>query len=212
MENKLCIELHKLLTSDPSKVFKSPKDVHDKKCSGVYFFFEDGETYHGMSKIVRVGTHAIKKTSNVKLYKRITQHYGKNHRASVMRQIIGGCLLVDDGKADYWDIWRKQKKNNPVDAVYEKELEERISEYMEEHMSFTYIEVEDKEERKRLEKAAISLLAQTDDFKCSQSWMGLKCPKAEVREECGLWLSAEKNKEPMTEEELAYYSSLFLKK
>src|ERR1700687_3320538 len=57
---------------------------------GVYFFMEEGENRSDSGnglRIVRVGTHALKKDSETKLWTRLSQHRGQertgggNHRA-----------------------------------------------------------------------------------------------------------------------------------
>ncbi len=45
---------------------------------GVYFFLEDGETNaDGTSKVVRVGTHALRPTDQITLWGRLRQHRGR---------------------------------------------------------------------------------------------------------------------------------------
>src|SRR4051794_10024716 len=64
---------------------------------GVYFFMEDGEVRSDSgtgSRIVRVGTHALKENSGTTLWNRLSRHRGStstgggNHRGSIFRLIV----------------------------------------------------------------------------------------------------------------------------
>lgn len=82
---------------------------------GVYFFFEPGEersdTGHG-SRVVRVGTHALKNGSKTTLWNRLSQHReatgsrGGNHRGSIFRLLVGAALKNRDRlqSASLWGI------------------------------------------------------------------------------------------------------------
>jgi hypothetical protein len=69
---------------------------------GVYFFHETGEnradTGEG-SRVVRVGTHALKEGRSTTLWDRLSAHRGKlrsgggNHRGSIFRLIVGTALI-----------------------------------------------------------------------------------------------------------------------
>ena len=68
---------------------------------GVYFFFEPGEMRSvkiSCSRVVRIGTHALKTGSSTALWKRISQHRGTkssgggNHRGSVFRKLAGDAI------------------------------------------------------------------------------------------------------------------------
>jgi hypothetical protein len=67
---------------------------------GVYFFLEGTEnrTTSGMgNRIVRIGTHALKKEGKTKFWHRLAQHRGSleggNHRGSIFRLLIGDALM-----------------------------------------------------------------------------------------------------------------------
>ena len=71
---------------------------------GVYLVFEPGE-YRAdghTPRVVRVGTHALKRGSQRRLWQRLRQHRGNNdgggnHRGSVFRKHVGAALLARDG-------------------------------------------------------------------------------------------------------------------
>jgi hypothetical protein len=66
---------------------------------GVYFFFGATEKHSGLgtgSRIVRVGTHALKKNGKAKFWQRLSQHRGNerggNHRGSIFRLLVGEAI------------------------------------------------------------------------------------------------------------------------
>ena len=70
---------------------------------GMYFFFEPGETRSGSgagSRVVRIGTHALRPGSQSSLWGRLFQHRGSpsggNHRGSVFRLLVGLALQARD--------------------------------------------------------------------------------------------------------------------
>ena len=77
---------------------------------GVYFFREAGEcrkeTGEG-SRIVRVGTHALKAGANTKLWGRLKHHkgtvkpFGGDKDSSVFRKIVGAALIEKHGYDKY---------------------------------------------------------------------------------------------------------------
>src|SRR4051812_16188490 len=72
---------------------------------GVYFIFEPNETRVNSGsgpRVVRVGTHALRDTSNTRLWTRLKQHRGRsrtrggNHRGSIFRLLIGLALMAKE--------------------------------------------------------------------------------------------------------------------
>lgn len=73
---------------------------------GVYFFFEPGEQRRDIgdgSRVVRIGTHALKAGARSRLWRRLSQHKGRtktgggNHRGSIFRLIVGSAIKQRDG-------------------------------------------------------------------------------------------------------------------
>jgi hypothetical protein len=73
---------------------------------GVYFFMEAGEGRRESgagTRIVRVGTHALKENGSTLLWTRLAQHRGGlatgsgNHRGSIFRVIVGSALIAQRG-------------------------------------------------------------------------------------------------------------------
>lgn len=163
------------------------KDIYK---NGVYILFEKGETYKDLDRVVRIGTH----TGTDNLYTRLTEHFiNENKDRSIFRKNIGRCFLKDD---PYIDIWNKDFKlritrelyNKERDLTKEKKLEERISKYIKDNMSFTVIEVHDKDERLYYEGKLIGTISSFKEFKSSENWLGHISPTKRIRES-GLWQS-----------------------
>lgn len=160
---------------------------------GVYFFMEPGEVRRESgegSRIVRVGTHALKDGSRTTLWKRLSQHKGQrsgggNHRGSIFRLLIGAALLAD-GPA-LCATWGQG--NNAARAVreVERELESRVSAVIGQ-MPFLFIHIDDAPGpgslRGVIERNAIALLSNYGKRPldaASKDWLGARCPRDRVR-------------------------------
>lgn len=75
---------------------------------GVYFFFEPGELREDgkTPRVVRVGTHALKRGARSTLWGRLRQHRGTmrgkmpgggHHRGSIFRLHVGSAILRREG-------------------------------------------------------------------------------------------------------------------
>jgi len=85
---QLCIRLHQLLTTMPRYTWEEIDSIPFR--NGIYLVFEEEETYRGMSRIVRVGTH----TSPNRLRQRLKDHFVReNHNGSIFCKNIGKALL-----------------------------------------------------------------------------------------------------------------------
>ena len=141
--------------------------------SGVYFFFEDGETrVDGTSRVVRVGTHALRPTSGkTRLWSRLRQHRGRiggrnpgggNHRASIFRGHVGTALIRRDSLPDgLLKSWVSSHRN-PEWAQAEDQLEREVSRYIG-SMPFLWLAVPTKpdgsSDRGIIERNSIALLS-----------------------------------------------------
>lgn len=170
---------------------------------GVYFFREDGEVRVGSGigpRIVRVGTHALKRGSRTRLWTRLRSHKGRdrsgsgNHRVSIFRGHVGNALRERDGfDCPDWD-----RRNRPPGTITpeirerERPLEEAVSRTIG-AMPFLWLAVEDEpgpdSRRGSLERNAIALLSgyrRPAPDPPSASWLGLHCARGKVRPS-GLW-------------------------
>ncbi len=125
--------------------------------SGLYVMFEkDEKTPDGLDRIVRIG-----KADN--LYKRLTQHFVGDKDKSIFRKHVGRSLLTKQGlSTEQWD----------TKGFAMPKIEKQVSKYLEENISFLVIEVNDKEERKALESKLIGLVANCQECKPSENWLG----------------------------------------
>jgi hypothetical protein len=211
----IVLELHQLFNeqrrfSFPFKEFKKeiPKN-------GIYIIFENGEKYNAFDRIVRVGTH----TGNNQLLSRLNQHFVKeNKNRSIFRKNIGRCFLNKE-KPSYLLLWElditsrvdKEKNINLLDLAFEKELEKKITEYVQSNLSFCVLPFDTKEERLFWESKIASTLAKVGEIKPSGNWLGNHSTKDKIKRS-GLWQVNELYNEGLTEVEFDKLKSMFLEK
>lgn len=173
--------------------------------NGIYIIFEKGETFEGFDRIVRIGTH----TGDNQLHSRLYQHFtNENKDRSIFRKNIGRCFL-NLKKEPYAKIWeldfttkvQREKNAHFRDAVFEKNLEKKITRYIQANLSFSVFEVSSKSKRLNLESRIISTISLCSNCKPSPNWLGLHSPKDRIRES-GLWQVNELYKEPVRQNDL----------
>lgn len=197
--NDVTLRLHGLLQQLPR--YKKEDISKISFDDGICFFFEDGEIYHDFDRIVRVGAHIV----DSKLKQRLRDHYKHNQEGSAFRKSIGKAMLRYDQYKfeELLDLeFSKGKSPNRV-KKYEKEknMEQRITRYLNDRFSFVCVKVVEKELRLRLVEGLIALLHNTEDFKPSSQWFGRYSPNEEIRVS-GLWLREGVNYVPLTKEEI----------
>ena len=167
---------------------------------GVYFFFEPGERRSGSgagSRVVRVGTHALKAGSGTTLWGRLRQHRGTlnppggNHRGSVFRKLVGDAVIAQTPKHQI-ETWGRKDSASRAVRDSERPLERLVSQRIG-AMSVVFLPVDDEPGRNSLrgfiERNAIALLsgyvgAVIDSP--SPDWIGLYSTRERVRRS-GLW-------------------------
>lgn len=177
---------------------------------GVYFFFEEGENRSDTGnnqRVVRVGTHALKQTSQTTLWKRLSQHQGVrstgrgNHRGSIFRLLVGRSIMHRDKliETKSWGVG-----NDPGSAsrslgltrdqivASEGALEAAVSEHIR-RMPFLWLAIDDvagpQSDRSMIERSAIALLSNYEKSAldpASMGWLGTYCDRQRVRQS-GLW-------------------------
>lgn len=199
----ICNELHFLFNK--LKRYRFPFDKNELPLNGIYILFEAGEQAHGVDRIVRIGTH----TGDKRLRSRLKQHFiNENKDRSIFRKNIGRALLckMQDSFLKQWE-WNlttrkaKEKYGHLVEFEKQAKIEQQVTKYIQSIFSFVAFQVDNKEERLSLESKIISTVSLCDDCFPSKSWLGLKSPKAKIRES-GLWLVNELYKKPLMENEL----------
>lgn len=204
--SETCKWLHEQLERLPLIRFPFNPDLLPE--NGIYFFYEEGETWgHGGNKprIVRVGTHRGGNFRN-----RIGEHFllreskmdfdkdrSKPSDRSIFRKNIGRALL-NKTPDPYLKTWEKdfikkenRKKYGPLRNIQkEKAVETEVTRIIRENFSFRYIIINGQETRmgtKGLESFLIGTIAQCELCKPSPNWLGNHSPKKQIKEK-GLWL------------------------
>ncbi len=192
--------LHMLFNGLPRLDWESLTEIPYR--NGIYIMFEKGETYHGLDRIVRIGTHR----GQERLVRRLKDHFlRENAGGSILRKNIGRAFL---GKAadPYLRIWNISWRNDANTAQYrhlrdrefEAGLESRISDYLRSNFSFVCIPVSSARERLRLEEGLIALLHRHPSFGPGADWFGLNSPISDIAES-GLWNRQGLHGDPLTE-------------
>ena len=211
---KLYNQLHELFNSEGRFCFPFNNDIELIPRNGIYIIFENGEQYKNWDRIVRVGTH----TGDNQLRSRLKQHFiNENKNRSIFRKNIGRCLLNKD-KNPYLSKWDldttskedKMKNGHLIDKTFEQEVEKRISQYIQENLSFTVFEVLTKDKRLFWESRIISTLAAFPNINPSENWLGQYSPKEKIRE-YGLWQVNELLNQPLNESEFNALTELIKK-
>lgn len=165
--------------------------------SGVYFFFEPGESRLDGSqlRVVRVGTHGVSRGSKATLWNRLRTHRGTgsglgNHRSSIFRLHLGAALANRDSSL-YVASWGIGQSADSTVRKGEEKLEQVVSKHIGE-MSILWLAIDDEagpaSDRAYLEKNLIGLFVGKDGSidGPSKDWLGRNSPDVRIRES-GLW-------------------------
>ncbi|OGW54658.1 MAG: hypothetical protein A2Y81_03615 [Nitrospirae bacterium RBG_13_43_8] len=201
--SKECEILHNIFSSMARHKF--PFDSSLIPQNGIYVLFQESEIGHGAERIVRVGTH----TGNNQLRSRLKQHFlNENKDRSIFRKNIGRAILrkIKDPFLEQWEIDLTARKFNDkysrkIDFDRQKEIESKVSQYIQKNFSFSVFQIEDKTRRLEIESKLISTVSLCNNCKPSSEWLGNYSPKVKIRES-GLWLVNELYKTPFTLQEL----------
>jgi hypothetical protein len=202
--SEICSQLHEIIHQ--LQRFQFPLDISRLPKNGIYFLFERGETGHGGSRVVRIGTH----TGDRQLKSRLRQHFVKENKdRSIFRKNIGRAILNREGDSflAQWEIDLTSRKSKEtlgasVDRAKQAEIEKHVSAYIQENFQFSVIEVESKSRRLELEAKMISTVSLCSDCRPSANWLGLSSPKEKIRKS-GLWLVNELYGKPLVKEDLS---------
>lgn len=196
--SKNCNLLH--IWFNKMKKFTFPFNKDKIPENGIYILFEKGEFAHSTNRIVRVGTH----TGKNQLRSRLFQHFlNENKDRSIFRKNIGRALLNRD-KDSFLEKWEldlttkdaKEKYSDSVDFDRQKEIEKKVTEYIQKNFSFVVFQIDEKTKRLEIESKIISTISLCDECKPSKNWLGNFSPKEKIRKS-GLWLVNELWKNPL---------------
>jgi hypothetical protein len=173
--------------------------------NGIYIMFEKGESYHGMDRIVRIGTHR----GQDRLLKRLRDHFVKEDAdGSIFRKNIGRAFLkmTSDPYLQVWEIDMHNSENERnyghlINEELETELEAKIGRYLRDNITFVCFPVDEEAERLRLEEGIIASLNRHPLFGPSSNWLGLNSPMPEIASS-GLWNRQGLLGQPLSDEEL----------
>ena len=201
----IALELHQLFNAQKRFSFPFKQLIKEIPQNGIYIIFENGEKYKRLDRIVRVGTH----TGNNQLRSRLKQHFVKeNKNRSVFRKNIGRCFLNKENSTyiNLWELDRtsrvdKEKNLKLLDLNFEKQIEKRISNYVQTNLSFCTFQIDTEEERLFWETKIASTLAKATDTKPSENWLGNQSTKDKIKAS-GLWQVNGLNNDILTEKEL----------
>lgn len=207
--SNICKELHEWARTLPRYTF--PFDAKTIPKNGLYMLFEKGEEAHGGERIVRVGTH----TGEGQLPSRLQQHFVmENKDRSIFRKNIGRALLKKS-RDPYGEAWEldmttalaRKMHGKRIDADKQKEVEQKVTKYLQSNCSFLVVSVETQLKRLQVESKIISTLSLCEECVPTKKWLGSYSPKEKIRES-GLWLVNELYKTPLTEADLLYLTRL----
>lgn len=198
----IVLELHQIFNEKKRYSFPFEHFINEIPKNGIYIIFENGEKYKTLDRIVRVGTH----TGNNQLRSRLNQHFiNENKNRSIFRKNIGRCFLNKENNP-YLSLWElditsraeKEKNLKLLDLDFEKQMEKRISNYVQTNLSFCVFQIDTKDDRLFWESKIVSTLAKAIDIKSSENWLGNQSTKDKIRVS-GLWQVNELYNDSLTE-------------
>jgi len=193
------------------KKFTFPFDNQELPENGIYILFEKGEFAHSTNRVVRIGTH----TGQNQFRSRLFQHFLKENKdRSIFRKNIGRALLNKDKDAflKKWELDlttrnAKDQHSDSVDFEKQKEIEKRVTKYIQDNFSFVVFQIDEKDKRLEFESKIISTVSLCEECKTSENWLGNFSPKEKIRKG-GLWLVNELWKTPLSDEDIAELKQL----
>lgn len=201
--SECCNELHHIFNKMPTYQF--PFDSSEIPLNGVYVLFEEGESAHGVNRIVRVGTH----TGDAQLRSRLRQHFvAENKDRSIFRKNIGRALLnkVQDPFLEQWEIdlttrMARVQYAHAINFDKLKTVEREVTSYIQSAFKFVAFRVDDKNKRLELESKLISTVSLCNECSASTRWLGQHSPVGKIRQS-GLWLVNELYKTPFSQNDV----------
>ncbi len=175
--------------------------------NGIYLLFEKGEKVEGFDRIVRVGSHP----SQGRFCRRLTDHFNKKQRASIMRKHIGRCFLnrTSDSYIHIWNFNNVKVKRGGegellVDLEKESLIESMISSYLKNFHISVIPSLDERSKRMELETRLIATLNTKNWKYISENWIGRHHPNSKIANS-GLWnIQGLDSIKHLTEEDLEF--------
>ena len=170
---------------------------------GIYFFFDRDEPRRSGEelRVVRVGTHALRRGTQTTLWGRLHNHRGHeggrhpgggNHRGSVFRFHVGAAMLTRSGESpELLRSWMDRARPSPEYREAEHEVEHRVSRYIRD-LPLLWVGVSDEpgpsSDRGVLESNSIALLGTEGNLvdPPRTDWLGWSAPSSAISRS-GLW-------------------------
>jgi hypothetical protein len=206
--NNHCEYIHEIFNS--IKRIKYPFDKNEIPTNGIYILFENGEFAHSTNRIVRIGTH----TGDNNLPNRLREHFMKENKdRSIFRKNIGRAILNKnhDPFIVFWefDLTARESRDKYIKAIdkeKQKDVENEVTEYIQNNFSFIIIQIDDKSIRLTLETKIISTISLCNECKPSEKWLGNYSPEEKIKKS-GLWLVNGLWKTPLDGKDIKYLES-----
>ena len=186
--NSIYNNIHKYFSNKTTYTVKDNSFLPENppKKPGLYVVYEESEEDY--RRIVRVGI------ATKSLYSRLKQHFiNLNRSSSIFRKHIGRALINLNNSFKHINIkdWNNKKIKS---APTLEEVEREVSNYMQNHLSFTFIEINNGQELENAEKKLIEFLSirnslfsqATGKQPFSNDWLGQYCTNKKVNKS-GLW-------------------------
>jgi hypothetical protein len=136
----------------------------------------------------------------------------------MFRKNIGRCILNKNGDP-YLDTWnhdttskeKKERFSSEINKTLEAELEEEISKYIQENLTFCLLELPIKKDRLDYEASLIGRVSDCMNCRPSNKWLGNFSPEDKIKEK-GLWQVNQLSHRPLSkEEEFAFISAALIR-
>ena len=156
-----CERLHSLVDKVPKCHIRDIDDVHIPG-DGIYFITEDGESYKGFARIVRMGFNKKKGNLPNKIKEVLwgPSSFRKNMRRAVQKR------------------YKNLKGSEEINAF--------LDEYMKQNMKIGFVKIRSSRVRKRMVRKFIKYLESAECYKPSAHWLGKSSSKLYIRKK-GFW-------------------------
>jgi hypothetical protein len=203
MVSEICERVHECMNE--KEKFEYPYPTERLPRNGICIFFENGESGHSGDRIVLVNTH----TGVDQLVPRLDDHFERENKdRSIFRKHIGRCFLkrdndpfLEDWERDLTSMEARERYGGRVDFRKQTQIEEKVTEYLRENLSFVVIEVEDRATRLELKPKIVSTVSLCNKCGPSLNWLGNHSTIAKIRES-GLWQVQGLYKQPLSHDDL----------